>query len=1031
MSATLPRPGVQVVQEFRSVSPTVVTPTLVPCVVGVAKQIVEVLTTSSSGSQSLNPSALINLPAFCIAKAASGTPAVYTGIHGLKLALIVNNAPVVEITFSDPTSTGLTPASVVSQIRDILTTLGVTSFTAETLEGSKFQIRTAGLGEFQTITIGPTTAPAVATAFEFGIGRTFAGIGNYNQYEVVIPAEAFPDPNNNLDELGIEYSSIRVFLSAGGGVGLVELKRTESFLRNGDVNEPAVFTTGDLSGIVAGMPANVAGKIIEMEIDGVPDTHTLTGFVGTTLANLATALDGGLACSVTNVGNTLVFTSPTGGVTSQLKFTGGNLLSVLSITLDTEVFGESIEAVDDGNGDVLSPLIDFPGEDFTTSPTRAVVTSSGFSTLTADGTFIISDGQQTQTIALTNGDDLADVIAKLEAVLEAAAGGRLTFADVTGELQITHDHYGAESYIGIVGGTALTDMGLVAGTVATGVPFKPLPGDDLYIDGSYYATIAEVAPGGVAYRLKVSRQVTISSNVGRRYYIIAKSLVAGGTASRPYPNLTVDSTTGKVQLKHSFLRDTAGNRMNVKTPIYLAYTAVRKDVTALASRPGLLTFDTTTDLEAAIPPISTDNPLALGLYFALINATGAQVTGLGVDEISADAPYGTVDAFTRAAEYLEAFEVYALAPLTHDGTVAQVFNTHVNFMSEPEQKGERIVLHNPDVPTRALDTLVASDTDGDRLSGTIFDTNVATLTALVQNAGIDPIGTIPVTEGLFLDIASDDKKYSIKTISGSQVTVRTSPSDFAAGENDDGYYATSTLPTPLISETFAVRIRGAELVTSTGALDKNAVASTMAALGQTYGNRRFWLTFPDQSAATIDGFEQLIEGFYMNAGIAGMIAQQPPQQSFTNFPMTGYTRVIGSNSVYSEQQLNVMAAGGVYIIVQDSLGAPLIARMALTTDMTSIETRTDSITKVVDFTAKFMRRGLKNFIGRFNITQSFLDSLGSVVQGLIGFLVEAGVLIGGTLNNIIQDEDAPDTVLIDVTLDVPYPCNYIRLTLVV
>jgi hypothetical protein len=54
-----------------------------------------------------------------------------------------------------------------------------------------------------------------------------------------------------------------------------------------------------------------------------------------------------------------------------------------------------------------------------------------------------------------------------------------------------------------------------------------------------------------------------------------------------------------------------------------------------------------------------------------------------------------------------------------------------------------------------------------------------------------------------------------------------------------------------------------------------------------------------------------------------------------------------------------------------------------------------------------------------------------VVQGLIGFLVESGVLIGGQLNNIIQDEDAPDTVLIDVTLDVPYPCNYIRLTLVV
>ena len=236
---------------------------------------------------------------------------------------------------------------------------------------------------------------------------------------------------------------------------------------------------------------------------------------------------------------------------------------------------------------------------------------------------------------------------------------------------------------------------------------------------------------------------------------------------------------------------------------------------------------------------------------------------------------------------------------------------------------------------------------------------------------------------------------------------------------------------PLISEAFAVRVRGSELLTPTGQQDKARVASTMSGLGQVFGNRRFWMTFPDQAAATISGLEQLIDGFYLNAAVVGMVGQQPPQQSFTNFPMSGFTRVIGSNDTFSERQLNQMAAGGTYIIVQDVEGGPLTSRMALTTDMTSIETRTDSITKVVDFTAKFMRRGLRNFIGRFNITQGFLDTLGSVIQGLGGFLVETGVLIGLTLNNIIQDEDARDTVLVDTTLDPPYPCNYIRLTLVV
>lgn len=1039
MSAELPRPGVEVVQEFRTVSPTVVTPTLPPCVIGVGKQLVEVLETTSAGSQILNADALINLPAFFIAKAATGTPKVYTGLDTKKLALIVNNAPVVEVTFSDPTVAGLTPATVVSQINDRLSTLGVASFLAGTVGDDKFQVRTVGLGEFQTIVVGSTTDTDVLSAFGIGIGKTYKGIGVYNNYQTDIPAELFPDPNNNLDELAIEFATVRVFIAAGGGTGLVEFLRDEAFLSNGDVDEPAVTTEGTVD-LVASYPA-ISTETLAIKVNGgTTQTFTATSEANATalLASMNLAFTGVTAALGTGTPNGLILTSDDGGADVSVEILASStILTLLGLTAHT-AYGDSIEAVDDGNGDVLTPLLDFAGEDFTAAADQAVVTGTvdvtalSYPADLAGETLILTDGQQEQTITFSATiADETELQAEINAVMGVAAGGKLTASLSTTFLRLTHSYKGDESWIKVVGGTAATVLGFTVGQEDHGTPFPPLAGDELYIDGAFYANVTEVAPGGVVYRLKIDRQVTISTDAGRRYYIIAKNLPLGGSATRPYPDLAVDSTTGLVSLKHSFLRDTAGDRMNVRGSIYLAYTAVRQDVTALAAQPGLLTFDSTTDLEATLPPINTDNPLGLGLYYALINATGAQVTGLGVDAISADAPYGTFEAFTRAAEYLEGFEVYALAPLTHDQTVGQILNTHVTFMSEPEQKGERIVLFNPEVPTRALDTLVASDTDGDRLNNTVFDTKIPALTALLQNAGIDPIGTIAVTEGLYLDIASDAKRYSIKTISGSQVTVRTVAGDFAAGENEDGYYATNVLPSPLISETFAIRIRGAELVTVDGRLDKPAIASTMAALGQTFQNRRFWLTFPDQARASINGFEQLIDGFYMNAAIAGMIAQQPPQQSFTNFPMTGFTAVVGSNATFSESQLNVMAAGGVYIIVQDSQGAPLIARMALTTDMTSIETRTDSITKAVDFTAKFMRRGLKNFIGRFNITQSFLDSLGSVVQGLIGFLVEAGVLIGGQLNNIIQDEDAPDTVLIDVTLDVPYPCNYIRLTLVV
>jgi hypothetical protein len=646
----------------------------------------------------------------------------------------------------------------------------------------------------------------------------------------------------------------------------------------------------------------------------------------------------------------------------------------------------------------------------------------------ADGTtLILNDGQQTQTITFVGASNITATIAQINAVMGAAAGGRLLASDAGGgELLLTHLLTGTDSVINILGGTALTTLDpgggsatLVVGTFR-GVPNVPLPGDELWIDGISFGEILEVAPGGDASALRINKLVTVSSNVGTTFYIVAKNLPTSG---RPTADLTIDAS-GNVVLKQEQLRDISGNVTATSAVMYISYTAVRKDVTALASNPGLLVFDDTIQLENALAPVDTTNPLALGLFFALLNAPGIQVTGLGVDEVSADAEFGTVDGFARAASYLEGQEVYAVAPLTHEAEVHQIFSTHATVMSAA--KGERVAIVNVETPTSKLDTLGASGT-GDGVSTTVFDTNISNLTALLLNAGISPIGTIDADEGLFIDIASDAKKYSIQSVSGSQVTIRTS---FSTGENDDSFYSTTAMPASLIQEAFSISVRGAPLVVA-GIPNLTGIAETIAGIGRGYGSRRLWMTFPDQVAATINGIETVMPGFYASAAIAGMVGQNPPQQGFTRFPMTGFSRVIGSNNKFSNSQLNVMAAGGAWILIQEAQGAPIISRHALTTDTTSIEVRESSITKVVDYTAKFMRKSLLNYIGRFNVTQGFLDTLSKVIQGLGKFLVEQGVLNGFNLNLIQQDTDNPDSILVDCILDVPFPCNYIRLTLVI
>lgn len=931
MAAELPQPGVEIVEQFRSVTPTILTPTLVPCVVGVAKQIVDLLVDNGSGSQVLNTDAIVTTHGALVAIPGSGDPIVYGGLDGLDLVLSIDNGPDIEITFSDAAAAGLTPSDVVAQVNAQFTTSGVTAALAETVGDDHFQIRTIGTGEDQFVDVVSSSDAAVLSAFGIGV-RRYAGISSYNNRTVNIPLASFPDPRGNLSELEVEADSIRVFVGLGNK-GFRESSRVSAFLRKGTAS--------------------------------------------------------------------------------------------------------TIAALDEGSGDNLSRLLRFPGQDFTASPTAAVVTGSGGTyPLVADVVLILNDGQQNQAIQLASGDALADVVTKVNDTMGTAVGGLLTAATATGELRLTHSISGTDSIIDIVGGSAVTALGLTTGVTYASAVSLPKPGDSLWVEGVHIGDISEVAPSGTVTDLKVSKRVVVSSNIGTNFYIVANHL-PDLDATRPVPDLVVGSVED-ITLKQEQLRNSPqGAAITAAGPIYVEYAAVRKDVTALAANPGLLRFDNTTQLTQALAPINSDNPLALGLFFALLNGPGIQVTGLGVDAADATSPFGTLEAFERAADYLQAFEVYAIAPLSHDAPVHQAFLAHAIEMSAPTMKGERVVIVNPSLPTHKLDALVATGVNGGTVasSSTEFDTKVINLTALIQAAGIDTSGTIDVADGLFLDIGSNTLNYSISDVSGSVVTVRTQTSDFTAGENADNFYATSNLsapplPSALIDEAFAIKVRGAALVTAAGR-DLDATAAAVAGTGRAYGNRRLWMTIPDKCAATVGGIEQKLDAFYVNAAIAGMVGQNPPQQSFTNFPIAGFTRIIGSNDTFNTHQMNAMAGGGAWIIIQDVIGAPLTSRMALTTDMTSVETRTDSITKVVDYTAKFLRSSLRNFIGRFNINQGFLDSLASVIQGVLGLLVETGVLVGATLNNIIQDENNPDTVLIDILLDVPFPANYLRLTLVV
>jgi hypothetical protein len=506
-------------------------------------------------------------------------------------------------------------------------------------------------------------------------------------------------------------------------------------------------------------------------------------------------------------------------------------------------------------------------------------------------------------------------------------------------------------------------------------------------------------------------------------------------AGRPNPDFYLDGD-GAVHIGPNILRNkSSGIPFSLESAladVYLPYIALRKDVTSSASSASLLAFDDTTTMEASIGPISIKNPLALGVFLAMANCQTYQVSALGIDEDSAAAPYGTLDGWSRAIEFLESKEIYALAPLTDDEYVQGLLATHVVAMSAPTERGERILFIWQPIPTRAATVTVSSGEDGET-NGTdnSFTLDSNPNADLIAN-DIDPSDTIEVDANLYLEVvvtnagASELRRYSVEEVNGVVLTLRTT---FAADENTDGFFTTETLDEEFSGADYSLKIRGAELlITGTAIPDLASRATAAAAEATPYAHRRIYMLACSSVDTSINGVTQNVEGFYAAAAIAGMVAQQAPAQPFTHFPIAGLGAVYGTDDTYSEKHLDTVADGGRYVLV--NMGGAVVSRKQLSTSTTSIQSKELSITKAVDYLAKGLRATNRAFIGRSNITSGFLDQLTLANEGYLDYVENLGVVKKAELKSLLQDTDQPDTVMVEVEVEVLTPCNKIKITIV-
>ena len=193
-------------------------------------------------------------------------------------------------------------------------------------------------------------------------------------------------------------------------------------------------------------------------------------------------------------------------------------------------------------------------------------------------------------------------------------------------------------------------------------------------------------------------------------------------------------------------------------------------------------------------------------------------------------------------------------------------------------------------------------------------------------------------------------------------------------------------------------------------------------------NKRVSVIYPDRATKMLsDGIVYELGAPFLCAAIAGWKASQAVSRSYTKGQIAGFISLAGPK--LTRVQKNQLAAKGVMILEQTDSGSPIEIRHGLTTDMGNIQNRELTITEIGDYVSKYLRDGLKNYIGNFNITSEFITRLKASVNSLINNLKRDNVIVDAKIEQLLQDEDNPDTVVVRISIQVPYPCNYIDIVL--
>lgn len=455
--------------------------------------------------------------------------------------------------------------------------------------------------------------------------------------------------------------------------------------------------------------------------------------------------------------------------------------------------------------------------------------------------------------------------------------------------------------------------------------------------------------------------------------------------------------------------------------VYVTYRALLQTYAS-----DITEIENVSDVSTMLGEISTDNPLALGVWYALRNSNGTSVKFMAVPTNDLTGYNTVLDKATGRRD------IYTVVPMTRVATIQQAVAAHVDEMST-EIKGQwRICFLNGN--SSALDELIDLDA-----YYPIGGTNQYTADDLLATVSDDP----DASGTQYTIVEWDDSAYPA---SGGFIDMGVRAGDiFRTSYAGDGFgnitYDDYVIDAVVSNQRLrlvsgpAKAISIAQKFSIQKSQTKNEEATAYGAKGGAFASRRVYYVWPDviEDAAGVQ-----VQGIYACAAIAGLISGVVPQQGLTNVAIEGFSQVTRTTEYFGESQLNTMAGSGIWIIDQDPDTGEIFTRHEVSTCTTDLNCRELMVVKNVDSISYIFLTQLRPYIGRANVTPRFLAQLRRQILSTVDYLKAngstptlGGQLIAASISDLRQHLINLDQIVCVLEVTIPYPANVIELKLVI